>query len=115
MLFRSLAALVSLTVSAAVGSLASRTAAATVAAYAVLVSAFLVPLAVWSAREAPFGHRLVERCLCITPLAAALAAIRAPGFSGYDLVPASWWVAGIVTAAAVATLSLRVWRLGRPQ
>lgn len=109
-----LTALVTLSISAAVGSWLSHTATATVATYGVLMALFLGPLLVWSAREAPFGHAFVQTALSLNPLGAALAAIKMPGFADYDLIPRSWWVAGIVTAAASAAMGLRVRRLMEP-
>jgi ABC-type Na+ efflux pump permease subunit len=109
-----LTVVVTLAVGAAVGSLFSRTATATVVTYAVLMAMFLGPLLVWSARERPFGHEVVESALSLTPLGAALSAIRMPGFGQYDLIPWSWRVAGIVTAAALVILGIRVRRLTEP-
>jgi ABC-type polysaccharide/polyol phosphate export permease len=109
-----LTVVVTLAVGAAVGSLFSRTATATVVTYAVLMAMFLGPLLVWSARERPFGHGVVESALSLTPLGAALSAIRMPGFGQYDLIPLSWRVAGIVTAAALVILGVRVRRLTEP-
>ena len=105
---------VTIAVSAAVGSWFSHTATATVVTYAVLLAAFLGPLLVWSAREKPFGHGLVEAALSLTPLGAALSAIRMPGFAQYDLIPWSWQVAGTVTVVALVAMGLRVRRLTEP-
>ena len=103
-----------LAISAAVGSWLSHTASATVATYAVLMAVFLGPLLVWSAREAPFGHGFVQAALSLNPLGAALAAIKMPGFTEYELIPRSWWMAGIVTAVALAAMGIRVRRLLEP-
>lgn len=110
-----LAVAVTIAVSAAVGSFFSSTTAATVTVSLVLLAAYLVPLGVWAFRDDPFGHRLVETVLLATPLAAALAAIRMPGFTGYDLVPAAWWVAGVVTVVGLTVFGLRLRRLLQPE
>ena len=110
-----LAMAVTIAVSAAVGSFFSSTTAATVTVSLVLLAAYLVPLGVWAFRDDPFGHRLVETALMATPLAAALAAIRMPGFTGYDLVPGAWWVAGVVIIAALTVFALRLRSLLRPE
>jgi hypothetical protein len=110
-----LAVAVTIAVSAAVGSFFSSTTAATVTVSLVLLAAYLVPLGVWAFRDDPFGHQLVETVLLATPLAAALAAIRMPGFTGYDLVPAAWWVAGVVTVAGLTVFGLRLRRLLQPE
>jgi ABC-type Na+ efflux pump permease subunit len=103
-----------LAISAAVGGWFSHTATATVVTYAALMAVFLGPLFVWTARERPFGHGFVEAALSLTPLGAALAAIRMPGFAEYDLIPRSWQVAGLVTAVALVALGVRVRRLQEP-
>lgn len=40
--------------------------------------------------------------------------MRMPGFVQYDLIPASWRVAGVVTAVSLLALGLRVRRLTEP-
>ena len=102
-------------ISAAVGSLFSRTAAATAAAYATLLVVCAGPLLIWMGRDAPFGRRTVEAALVVNPVAAALSVIRAPGFAEYDLIPANWWFMGICSAAALAVFLAQTWRLSRPQ
>jgi ABC-type polysaccharide/polyol phosphate export permease len=105
----------SIAVSAAVGSFFSSTTAATVTVSLVLLFIYLVPMGIWAFRDDPFGHALVERALMATPLAAALAAIRMPGFTGYDLTPGAWWVAGAVTLAGLTVFALRIRRLLQPE
>jgi len=102
-------------ISAAVGSMFRRTAPATAAAYAALLAVCAVPLLVWMGRDAPFGRQTVESALVIDPVAAALSVIRAPGFGDYNLIPANWWFLVISSAAALALLAFRTWRLSRPQ
>jgi ABC-type transport system involved in multi-copper enzyme maturation permease subunit len=110
-----LTGLFALSLSAAVGSLFSRTASATVAAYAVLLTVCAGPLLVWLGRDATFGHALVERVLTISPVAAALCVMEAPGFSQYQLVPVSWWLTGVATVVCLVVLRVRVWQLTRPR
>lgn len=100
---------------AAVGSLFRQTAAATAAAYSMLVAVCTIPLLVWMGRGAPFGHGTVEKALSINPIAAALSVIRFPGFREYDLIPAHWWVMGIASLASLVVLFVQTVRLTRPQ
>ena len=65
-------------------------------------------------REAPFGHNAVQSALTVTPLGAALSVIETPGFLQYELLPISWWVAGIVSVAMLLVLTVQTWRLTRP-
>ena len=102
-----------LAISAAVGSLFRYTAVSTAVTYVTVIACFLTPMLVWLAREAPFGHGTVETALLLTPVGAALNVIGASGFENYQLLPAAWWVSGIMSAAMFALLSLQVWRLNR--
>lgn len=108
-------ALFALLLSAAVGSLFTRTAAATAAAYGVLLSICALPLLVWMGRDAPFGHSTVEMVLKINPVAAALSVIRMPGFENYTLIPANWWFMGICSVLSVVVLVGQTYRISRPQ
>lgn len=110
-----LTGLLAMMASAAVGSLFRRTAPATATSYALLLALCVGPLLVWLGRESVFGHRLVERILTLSPLAAAMSAMDVPGFRQYHLVPASWWLVGFVTLACLVFLRFRVWQLTRPQ
>jgi hypothetical protein len=101
--------------SAAVGSLFQRTAAATTAAYVTVIVVFVGPLLVWLGRDAPFGHSVVETALMINPVAAALAIFNMPGFRTYNLTPANWWFCGAMIVVLFVILRIRVWRLTRPE
>jgi ABC-type transport system involved in multi-copper enzyme maturation permease subunit len=101
--------------SAAMGSLFKRTAAATAAAYAALLAVCGAPLLIWLGRDAPFGHDTVERALLINPVAAALSVIRLPSFIHYDLIPGNWWFLGIASAISLLVLFGQTWRISRPQ
>ncbi|MEM9367806.1 MAG: ABC transporter permease [Planctomycetota bacterium] len=103
-----------LAVSAAVGSLFRYTAVATTVTYVVVVALFLGPFLIWLARDAPFGHSTVQLALLINPVGAALGVIEAPGFEDFELLPASWWVAGITSALVSLIFGWKVWRLTRP-
>ncbi|MCH1495947.1 MAG: ABC transporter permease [Rubripirellula sp.] len=102
-----------LAISAAVGSLFRYTAVSTSVTYVTVIACFLTPMLVWLAREAPFGHGTVEAALLLNPVGAALNVIGAAGFENYQLLPAAWWISGIVSAAMFALLSIQVWRLNR--
>ena len=101
--------------SAAVGSLFARTAAATAGAYAVLLAVCAVPLLVWLGRDAPFGHSTVEAALSVNPIAAALSVIRMPGFQSYSLIPANWWFLGICSLISLFVLMVQTYRISRPR
>jgi hypothetical protein len=101
--------------SAAVGSLFRSSAAATAAAYLVLLAVCGGPLLVWLAREAPFGHATVEAVLSVTPVAATLSGADTPGFTQYELLPLNWWLVGSACVALLVFLGLRTWQLCRPE
>src|SRR5262249_53523581 len=105
-----LTGLFALMLSAAVGSFFQRTAPATVAAYALLLGVCGGPLLFWLGHDTTFGHRLVEKVLTASPLAAALAVMGVPGFGQYHLLPACWWLVGAATLACLAVLRFRVWQ-----
>jgi ABC-type transport system involved in multi-copper enzyme maturation permease subunit len=104
-----------LVLSAAVGSLWSRTAAATAAAYTVVLALCAGTILIWLGRGAPFGHSTVEAALTVNPMAAALSVIKAPGFAEYELIPGNWWFLGVTSAVALLVLSVQTWRLTRPR
>ncbi len=107
-------AIYTVAVSAAVGSLFRSTAISTLVAYVVVMAIFLVPLLVWLARDAPFGHSVVQSALLINPSGAALSVIETPGFEGYHLLPGAWWIAGGISAFMFLVFGTQVWRLTRP-
>lgn len=102
-------------VSAAIGSLFRRTAAATAASYTALLAVCGAPLLVWLGRDAPFGHDTVEAALLINPVAAALSVIRLSGFRDYQLIPGNWWFLGIASAVSLVVLVAQTHRISRPQ
>ena len=101
--------------SAAIGSLFVRTAAATAGAYGVLMAICAIPMLFWLGRDAPFGHSTVETALSINPIAAALSVIRMPGFQNYSLIPANWWILGIGSALSLIVLMGQTYRISRPR
>jgi hypothetical protein len=101
--------------SAAASSLFRSTAAATAAAYLIVVGVCLAPFLAWLGRGAPFGHLAVEAALAVSPVAAALAATDTPGFTGYDLLPLNWWIIGTASVLCLFILVLRTRRLYRPE
>lgn len=101
--------------SATVSSMFRRTAPATTTAYVVLFLIFAGTMLVWLGEDAPFGRPTVEAALALNPMAAALSAIKAPGFAEYDLVPANWWMMGSLSAVMLLVLVAQTWRLTRPQ
>ena len=101
--------------SAATGCLFEKTATATAAAYAVLLSICVIPLLIWLGRDAPFGHDTVEAALTINPIAAALSVIRMPGFQDYVLIPGNWWFLGVTSVVSLSVLLIQTYRISRPQ
>ena len=110
-----MAGLLALMISATLGSFFRRTSAATTAAYVAVLALFGGTLLVWLARDAPFGFKTVERVLQLNPLAAALSVFNVPGFSSYQLVPISWWIAGITSVVLFLMMRYRVQQLTRPE
>ncbi|GIX03044.1 MAG: hypothetical protein KatS3mg113_0050 [Planctomycetaceae bacterium] len=108
-------ALLTMSISTAVGSQFHAVAPATALAYSVMLALCGLPMLVWLGRDAPFGHAVVERALMINPLAAAFSIIRLPGFRDYNLVPGFWWFAGIVCAASIFLLVRKTRQLTLPQ
>jgi ABC-type transport system involved in multi-copper enzyme maturation permease subunit len=101
--------------SAAVGTLFRTAAAATAAAYLVLLAVCVGPFLVWLASEAPFGHATVEAVLTVNPVAATLSASDTPGFTQYELLPLNWWIIGSACVALLGFLVLRTRQLCRPE
>lgn len=110
-----LTAVFAVLVGAAASSLFRSTAAATAASYIALAVVCVAPLLVWLGRGAPFGHRTVEAVLTADPVAAALYAADTPGFTGYDLLPAGWWVTGGLSVFLLVVLVVRTRQLTRPE
>jgi len=100
--------------SAAISSLMARSAAATLASYAVLAALWGGTMLLWFGRGRPFGHGLVEAALAINPIAAALSIIKQPGFADYALTPLNWWLVSAGCVASILALTLQTWRLTRP-
>jgi hypothetical protein len=110
-----LTAVFAVLLSATVSTLFRSTAAATTAAYLVLLAVCVGPLLVWLGRDAPFGHRTVEAMLTVNPVAAALQASQTPGFSHYQLLPANGWIVGSACVALLVFLGVRIRQLCRPE
>jgi len=108
-----LTGLTAMMLSGMVGCWFTRTASATTAAYVAVVSLFGGTLLIWLARDAPFGFRTVETVLKFNPMAAALAVFNVPGFHTYHLIPASWWIAGIIVVVCFVVMRMRVQSLMR--
>jgi len=102
------------TISACVSGFCRTTAVATATSYAVLLALFAGTLLIWVARGKPFGPLLVERALQLNPAAAALAEMKTPGFEQYRLIPDCWYLCLGISFVCLAILSIRVWRMTRP-
>ena len=107
-------AILAMLVSAAVSSLFRSTAIATTVAYGVLIGLFGGTMLVWVNRDAPFGHAMVENTLRLNPMAAALNAMQASGFTDYNLLPSAWYVAGVSSVLLLILLFVQTLRLTRP-
>ncbi len=79
----------------AIGSLFQRTAAATAAAYTVLLSICAFAVDDLDGPRRAFGHSTVEGALTVNPVAAALSVISRAGDSRTILIPANWWFLGV--------------------
>ena len=110
-----LTAALAVLMSAAVSALCRKTTTATAGAYCLLVGVCGGPLLFWMGLDAPFPRHRVEEVLTISPVAASLSLIGAPGFENFALLPGAWYVAGGLSAASVVVLLFQTWRLTRPQ
>ncbi|MFN8855667.1 MAG: ABC transporter permease [Planctomycetaceae bacterium] len=108
-------AVFSMMLSAGIGSLFSRTTASTTVAYIVLLLISVVPLLIWLGRDAPFGQSTVEKALLVNPAGAAMSALRAEGFTDYNLIPGNWWFLGVASVVSLVVLLVQTWRISRPQ
>ncbi|MFN9221883.1 MAG: ABC transporter permease, partial [Planctomyces sp.] len=104
-------AILAMLISAAVSSLFRSTAIATTVAYGVLIALFGGTMLVWVNRDAPFGHGMVENTLRLNPMAAALNAMQAQGFTSYNLLPSAWYVAGVSSVLLLVLLFVQTLRL----
>jgi len=111
----SLTALFALMLGAACSALIPRTAAATTAAYLILVGLCVVTLLPWLGEGTLFGRGFVESALAFNPLAASLNAVKMRAMADYDLIPSTWIFMGVATAVCALVLWIKTWRLTRPQ
>ncbi|MCC5831206.1 MAG: ABC transporter permease [Phycisphaeraceae bacterium] len=111
----SLTALFALLLSATVSSLFKRTATATAVSYGALVGLCGGTMLFWLAEGSPFNRSTVETALAFNPVAAALQVIESPGFTDYRLVPFNWWFLIFASLGLLVILTVRTWRLTRPQ
>ncbi len=103
-----------ISISACVSAFSKTTPTATATSYGVLLAIFAGTLLVWLARGKPFGPVFVERVLMFNPAAAALSEMNTPGFEQYSLTPTCWWVGLSISTACIVVLSIRIWRMTRP-
>jgi ABC-type transport system involved in multi-copper enzyme maturation permease subunit len=101
-------------ISACVSAFSKTTAVATATSYAFLLIIFAGTLLIWLGRGKPFGPVFVERALTLNPAALALSEMQFPGFEQYNLTPLGWWVSASVSLLCLLVLSVRVWRMTRP-
>jgi ABC-type transport system involved in multi-copper enzyme maturation permease subunit len=102
-------------ISAAASATLRTTAGATAISYLVILAVCVLPLLVWLARDAPFGHSTVEAALFVSPIAAALNASLTPGFTDYRLLPENWEIVGCSSLILLLYIWFRVRQLYRPE
>lgn len=102
-----------LLVSATISSFFQTTASATAVSYLVLLALFAGTMLVWANRDSPFSFTFVENVLQVNPMAAALNAMRVPGFETYNLIPSAWFISGGACGLALVVLYLRLHFLTR--
>lgn len=100
--------------SAACSAVFRRTVTATTVAYGVSITLCVGTMIVWLGRGSLFGEALVAKALSINPVAAALAAMRLPGFEPYQS-PDTWRWLLIAAAACGVVLWAATWRINRPK
>jgi ABC-type transport system involved in multi-copper enzyme maturation permease subunit len=110
-----LTAVFAVLVSATASTLFRSTAAATTASYLALLSVCVGPLLVWLGEDKPFGHDTVQAVLRFDPVAAALQASAAPGFTHYEILHANWWIIGSSCVVLLLVLTARIWKLYQPE
>lgn len=110
-----LTAVFAVLLSAFVSSLYRSTAAATTAAYVLVLGICVSPFLLYLGAGAPFGHTTVQAGLVLTPVAAALQAADVKGFRTYELLPLNWYLIGGACVALLVLLRVRVWQLYRPE
>ncbi|MFA7235908.1 MAG: ABC transporter permease [Phycisphaeraceae bacterium] len=109
-----LSAVFALSLGAACSSIFRRTAVATAVAYLLIIAMSVGTLVFWLGQGVLFGEGLVAKVLTISPVAAALAAMRMPGFEQYPIVQSHWILIATLTVLCVLTLWARVRMLCRP-
>lgn len=109
-----LTAVLCLLISATVSSFFRTTATSTAVSYLVLLTLFAGTMLVWVARDQPFSFTFVEKTLNLNPMAAALNAMRVPGFEEYDLIPSAWIFSGVLSGLLLVVLYVRLHILTRP-
>ncbi|GAB5445038.1 MAG: hypothetical protein Fues2KO_53870 [Fuerstiella sp.] len=107
-------AVFSLLVSATISTFFRSTAVATTVSYGVLLLVFAGTMVVWANLGTPFSHSFVEQVLSINPMAGALNVMQFDGFESFDLVPRTWWVAGVSSFLLIVVLYWRTRQLCQP-
>lgn len=107
-------AVFSLLVSATISSFFRSTAVATTVSYGVLLMVFAGTMVVWANLGTPFSHAFVQQVLSINPMAGALNVMQFSGFESFDLVPRTWWAAGLSSGVLIVILYWRTRQLCQP-
>lgn len=109
-----LASAFTLIASAAIGSFFRRTTPATITSYALLTALTGLPLLIWLGRDAPFGFRVVQSALVLSPISSALSFMGAADFEQYHLVPGNWYFLGAGSVLGLLIFWFRAWKLAQP-
>jgi ABC-type transport system involved in multi-copper enzyme maturation permease subunit len=95
----------------AISSLCRKTASATAIAYAIILALFGGTLLVWLGRQSLFSPGAVSLALRLNPLAAALGAMRMPGFSHLNVIEWNWGFMAVLIILSLVILTARTSQL----
>ncbi len=95
----------------AISSLCRKTASATAIAYALILALFGGTMLVWLGRESLFSPGAVSLALRLNPLAAALGAMRMPGFRHLNVIEWNWGFMSVLILLSLIILTARTSQL----
>jgi ABC-type transport system involved in multi-copper enzyme maturation permease subunit len=95
----------------AISSLCRKTASASAIAYALVLALFGGTLLVWLGRASLFSPGAVSLALRLNPLAAALGAMRMPGFRHLNVIEWNWVFVSVLIILSLIILTVRTSQL----